>query len=88
MKDGRKKIDSFFMCLTKPVQIISIDSETAEIMDDHGALRTIIVAAVQDVQVGDWVLVNANLAVQKINEKEALELKELVKLMDSNQLIS
>jgi len=67
------------MCLTKPVQIISVDNDTAEISDDHGSLRTIIVAAIQDVQVGDWVLVNANLAVQKIDEKEALELGRLLR---------
>ena len=66
------------MCLTTPAQIISIQDQTAQVKNNHGKEQQVLIGAVEGVKVGDWVLVNANLAVEKVSEKEALELKQLI----------
>ena len=67
------------MCLTKPVKIISIKRRMARVKDNHENEREIVIAAVPEVKVGDWVMVSANLAVQKISEEEAVEILALIR---------
>lgn len=58
------------MCLTTPVKIKKVNGQTAELADG----RRINIALVDKVKKGDWILVNANLAVSKISKKEANEI--------------
>lgn len=59
------------MCLTYSVQITSIKDGLAKIADKDLEIKTVLIP---DAKVGDWVLVNANLALKKISKKEAKEI--------------
>ena len=58
------------MCLTIPKQIKKVSGAEAELSDGH----KINVAMITKPQIGDWILVNANLAVSKVSEQEAKEI--------------
>jgi len=61
------------MCLTIPVQIKKINGQKAEINDG----RQINIAVLDGLEIGDWVLANADLAVSKITAREAEEIKNI-----------
>ena len=61
------------MCLTYPVKIISVSSGLAKIEGKDLEVKTVLVP---DAKAGDWVLVNANLALKKITEQEAREISD------------
>ena len=73
------------MCLAIPSKIIRIDDLTATI-DVDGVRRVASLMLLEDVQVGDWVIVHAGFAIHKIDEKSAQEtlsfLKEAAALVD------
>lgn len=69
------------MCLAVPSKIVSIDNLLATV-DVFGARREVsIVLVPEEVQVGDYVLVHAGFAIQKIDEAGALDTLELFKEM-------
>jgi len=57
----------------------------ARVKDDHDHERDIVIAAVPDAKAGDWVLVSANLAVQKISGQEAAEIRGLMGKRDGEK---
>lgn len=59
------------MCLGVPMQVKSIahDMATCEI---DGVQREASLMMIDDVQVGDYVLIHAGFAIEKIDEEEAL----------------
>ena len=59
------------MCLAIPGKIIKVEGEHA-IIDYGGVSREANISLV-DVNVGDYVIVHAGFAIQKLNEKEARE---------------
>jgi hydrogenase maturation factor len=59
------------MCLTTPVQIKKVKGSQAELADG----RKVNIAFAGKVKKDDWVLANANLAVAKISNTEAKEIK-------------
>lgn len=63
------------MCLTHPVQIVSVNNGLAKISGKNLEIRT---ALVPDAKAGDWVLVNADLAIKKISRREAEEINKLL----------
>jgi len=65
------------MCLAIPGRIVKIEGEHA-IVDYGGVSRKANISLV-DVNVGDYVIVHAGFAIQKLNEKEA---EETIKLWD------
>lgn len=62
------------MCLAIPAQIISIDEtlENAVASVDNVKVE-ISLALVEDIKIGDYVLVHVGYALNKIDEQEALE---------------
>ncbi len=64
------------MCLAFPGKIIEIKQDIAIV--DYGSEKR-KAKLVQDFKVGDYVLVSAGLAIQKVPEKEALEALKLIK---------
>ena len=65
------------MCLAIPSKIIEIRDSMATI-DVYGAQRDISLLLLEDnVQVGDYVLVHAGFAIQKLQEDDAEERLEL-----------
>jgi len=62
------------VCLTIPKKILSVKGNQAKI---NGG--TVDVSVIKSPKKGDWVLVNANMAIQKIAESEAKEILKLIK---------
>ncbi len=76
------------MCLAIPSRIVDIDNEMATI-DVDGVRRKCSLLLLQDARVGDYVIVHAGFAIQKIDEATALEtlalLREAAELMEKKQ---
>lgn len=64
------------MCLAVPMKLLKIngDEGNAEL---GGVVKEISLALIEDVNVGDYVLVHAGYAIQKIDEDDAKETIEL-----------
>lgn len=60
------------MCLTKPIQIKRISGQSATVGAGKGA-RKIDISLIKNPRVGDWILSQADLAIEKISAKEAKE---------------
>jgi len=69
------------MCLSVPAQIIKIDDQMADV-SIGGALFKAGLQMVENVSVGDYILLHAGFAIQKISEEDALETIKLLKEMD------
>ncbi len=69
------------MCLAVPAKVVEIVDEENQIakVDIGGVRRNISVALLEDVKVGDWVLVHVGFAIQKVDEEEAAQTLELLK---------
>jgi len=76
------------MCLAIPSKITRIDNNMATI-DVDGVQRETSLLLLEDAQVGDYVIVHAGFAIQKIDEAAALEtlqfLKEAAEYVDRLQ---
>jgi len=70
------------MCLSVPALVLKIESEMADV-SVGGAVFKAGLQMVENVKVGDYILLHAGFAIQKLDEKEAIEtiglLKELSK---------
>ena len=69
------------MCLSIPGKIIEINGDTAEV-SVGGTIVKVGVQMIDNVKEGDFVLVHAGFALQKIDEKEALETLKLFREMN------
>ncbi len=65
------------MCLSIPAKIISIDGEKARV-SLGGAEINAALHLLDDVKVGDYILLHSGFAIQKIDEKEAMETIQLI----------
>lgn len=66
------------MCVGFPAEVISINDNSA-VVDYLGVHKEINIMLLPDIHVGDFVLVHAGIALQKISQSEAAELSELFK---------
>lgn len=69
------------MCLSLPAQVISIDGDMAEV-SVGGAIFMAGLQMVSDVTVGDYVLLHAGFAIEKLKEEDALETLRMLREMD------
>lgn len=69
------------MCLSLPARVISVSGDVAEV-SVGGAVFSAGLQMVQDVAVGDYILLHAGFAIEKLSEEEALETLRLLKEMD------
>jgi len=58
------------MCLAIPAEVISIDGDTAQV-SLGGVKKEISLALVEDITVGDYVLLHVGYALNKISPEEA-----------------
>ena len=65
------------MCLSVPAQIVSIDGEFAEV-SVNGALFMAGLQMIEDPQPGEYILLHAGFAIQKISDQEAEETLSLL----------
>ncbi len=71
------------MCLGLPAKVVSIDGNSGNV-EMMGVTNKVSIELLENVQVGDYVLVHAGCAIQVLDEEEALrtidifnEIKEL-----------
>lgn len=65
------------MCLSVPALIVSIDGQMAEV-SVGGALFKAGLHMIENVKTGDYILLHAGFAIQKISKEEALETLNLL----------
>jgi len=72
------------MCLSIPAKVISIDGKTA-VVSVGGAEYEANLEMVEDVKIGDYILLHTGLAIEKLSEEDALEsLKVFEEFADLN----
>ena len=69
------------MCLSIPAQIISINGSMAEV-SAGGSIFKAGLQMVENVNVGDFILLHAGFAISKISEEDAAETIKLLKEMN------
>jgi hydrogenase expression/formation protein HypC len=76
------------MCLAIPAKVTAIRETIAEV-EIEGTTTTADISVLDDVKVGDYVMVHAGLAIQKYEEEEALAdlalLRELFQKMKADE---
>ena len=60
------------MCLGVPMRVMQIDGESA-LCEIDGVQRQASLMMVEDVAVGDFVLIHAGFAIEKLDEEDAAE---------------
>ena len=68
------------MCLAVPMQVKSIEGEVA-LCEIDGVQREASLMMVEDVGVGDFVLIHAGFAIEKLDEDDARETLKLFREM-------
>ena len=67
------------MCLGIPVEIIEIKDDGMALAEVGGVRKDVSIQLLGDVKVGDFVLLHAGFAIQRIDEKEAKETLEILR---------
>ncbi|MCP4673220.1 MAG: HypC/HybG/HupF family hydrogenase formation chaperone [Desulfobacula sp.] len=60
------------MCLAVPSKVIEVNDSVAKV-DVDGVVRDASIMLIEDVQIGDYVIVHAGFAINKLDEKAALQ---------------
>ncbi|MFX1277919.1 MAG: HypC/HybG/HupF family hydrogenase formation chaperone [Promethearchaeota archaeon] len=60
------------MCLAIPGKIMNIEGNSA-LVDFDGIKQRVIIALIQDPEIGKYVIVHAGYAIEMMDEKDALE---------------
>ncbi len=58
------------MCLGIPVRIVQIEGQSA-VVELGGTRREVSLLLLENVKAGDWVILHAGFAIQKLDEEEA-----------------
>ncbi len=75
------------MCLSVPAQVMKIEGENAEV-SVGGTMMNANLSMVDEVHVGDYILLHTGFALQKIDEEEAIEtLKTFEEFSDLNEML-
>ena len=69
------------MCLSLPARVISVEGDMAEV-SVGGAVFRAGLQMVDDVRIGDYILLHAGFAIGKLKEEEALETLRVLKEID------
>jgi hydrogenase expression/formation protein HypC len=73
------------MCLGIPAKVIECDKSSQGKVDYLGTKVRTNFSLLEDIKVGDWVIVHAGFAISKLDEKEAEETFSLLREMASVQ---
>ena len=66
------------MCLAIPAQVAEVVDMEHAVVDMGGVRKTISTALVDDVQIGDYVIVHVGYALNRLDPKEAAETLRLI----------
>lgn len=61
------------VCLAVPVRIVEVQPGDVGVFEIEGALNEVSLSLLDDVLVGDYVLVHAGFAIEKLDEEDALK---------------
>lgn len=64
------------MCLAIPVKVIKVEGNKA-LVETDGVVREAALDLVKDVKIGEYLVLHAGFAIQKLDEKEAQETLEI-----------
>jgi hydrogenase expression/formation protein HypC len=70
------------MCLAVPAEVIEILENELGIIDVGGAKTRVSLSLIDGVSVGDFVLVHAGFAIEKVDETEARKTMELFQQLE------
>jgi len=70
------------MCLAVPARITSIEGKRATV-DMAGVVREASIMMLPDAKIGDYVIIHAGYAIERLDEDEALRTIELFKQMEA-----
>lgn len=68
------------MCLGVPMRVVGKKGDRAEVRSDR-TTREIGLALLKDVRIGDYVIVHAGFAIEKVDEKRAKETLDIIREM-------
>ncbi|MGE5327972.1 MAG: HypC/HybG/HupF family hydrogenase formation chaperone [Deltaproteobacteria bacterium] len=71
------------MCVAVPGKVISKTEKTA-VLDFMGVQKEVSIELLKDVREGDYLLVHAGCAIQKVEEEEAVEILSLFEEIKDN----
>jgi hydrogenase expression/formation protein HypC len=71
------------MCLSIPAKIVSINGDLADV-SAGGAIFKAGLQMIENARVGDYILLHAGFAIQKLSEKEAEETLRLFEEIDNS----
>ena len=74
------------MCLAIPMKVLTVDGDEG-IVEIEGIKRTVGIQLVDDVKVGEYVVVHAGFAIEKLDEEEAKETLELFKKFPLDDIV-
>lgn len=66
------------MCLAIPMNVKEINGDMG-VVESQGVRRDVGLMLMEDIKVGDWVLIHAGFAISKLNEQEAEETMALLR---------
>lgn len=69
------------MCLAVPARIMKTDNQHA-LVDTMGFIHRVNIQLIEDVMEGDYVLVHAGFAIQKIDTGQYDELESIIKIWE------
>jgi len=67
------------MCLGIPAKLVEIEDSTAGKVEIGGIRRRINLSLVEDVRIGDYVIVHAGFAITKLDKEEAEETLKILR---------
>jgi len=67
------------MCLGIPAKIIQIDESKQGKVEYLGTKVKVNFSLLDEIRLGDWVIVHAGFAISKLNQKEAMETFQLLR---------
>ena len=76
------------MCLGIPARVVQIDESDLGKVDYLGTRVVTNFALLEDLKVGDWVIVHAGFAISKLNEEEARETFSILKEMAEKEALA
>jgi len=69
------------MCLAVPMKVVEIVGDTARV-EQEGVSRKVRIDLLGGVELGDYVLVHAGIAIERVRPEEAEETLRLMRILD------
>ena len=68
------------MCYAIPAKIVEIQDDTAKV-DYGGVLKIVNISLIGSLKIGDYILIHAGFAIEKLEKKSAEETLEMIREM-------